>query len=468
MKTKHVRSAFFNGSEVNRDYYKSRDTIVAQATPKGVGAISIVRLSGRNAVNIAAGICKNKRAVDAAEPKRLLFVELQKSDGTLLDNALCVIYRSPKSYTGEDSVEFFLHGSPHIVSLTIERCCQNGARTAEPGEFTKRAFLNGRIDLAQAEGIADLIASTGELSHRAAILQREGALSKRIEKIRNRLTEMCGLIELEIDFIEQNLPVIDREEVQASLNTIKDDLTMLEHSIIRGRLAREGATVVIAGAPNVGKSTLFNMLTGEERAIVHETPGTTRDAVEAIIDWDGLTIRLIDTAGQSADFSGPDVTAVEKARHAVKSSDIVLWVIDLHEAHSQLPSEDIAGKSLIIGNKADLLGDGEEQLKNDCITVSALKVIGLEKIKSAVLERLLPEGTENITDGVITRDRHLDCVRIGREAIDRSLGVIDRGEGEELIAADLREAVDALGEIIGEVTNEDVIRRIFSDFCIGK
>ena len=446
----------------------SNDTMVARATPQGVGAIAIVRLSGERALDIASEVVKDSADFKKHKSRHLFFVDLIKEDATILDRALCCIFRKPRSYTGETVVEFYIHGGTYITSRTIDLCVNRGARLAEPGEFTLRAFLNGRMDLAQAESVADLIAADGALAHRAAMLQRKGALSKRITKIRKKLIELYSLVELEIDFTDQDLPVINKSDMHEILQNVNNDLIALEYSYNRGRLGREGATVVIAGPQNVGKSTLFNMIVGEERAIVHESPGTTRDSVEALIEWGGLTIKLIDTAGQRDLFSGPDKTAVERAKHASISADAVLWVVDLSDTEQPPPPDNIAANSLIIGNKSDLLVEEKRRVNYYYIETSALKGIGLEKIKESLLNKLLPGNNATLEEGVITRERHFDCVRRGKEAVVRAFNVLRGEEGLELLAADLREATDALGEIVGEVTDDEILNRIFKDFCIGK
>lgn len=447
----------------------NNDTIVAQATPRGLGAIAMVRLSGEKALDIAAAMVRAKTPPHDWESHQVHLVEITQRDGSPLDQALCVIYRQPHSYTGEDVVEFFLHGSPYIAAKTIERCCELGARNAGPGEFTQRAFLNGRMDLAQAEAVADLIAASSEAAHRTAISQREGTLSRRIRDIRDRLLEMCSLAELDIDFSDQDVRVIQPDKDLARLDEIEKDLKNLEGSFKRGRLQREGATVAIAGAPNVGKSTLFNALLGEEKAIVDESPGTTRDAVEGLVEWGGLAIRLMDTAGQAEHFLGPDRQAVDRARKESRAADVVLWVLDISRAEEQeLPREEISERVIVIGNKADLIKPGSGQFSSN-LQVSALHGIGLDELKSMVLKKLLPEGsTAALTDGILTRARHLEEVQKALGSLCDARHVAAENRGVELLAEDLRGALRCLDEIVGEVTTDDVLNRIFADFCIGK
>lgn len=441
---------------------------MALATSKGRGAIAIVRLSGDKSIDVAARLVKAPRRLRNQKSHRLSLVDVLLEDGSLLDKALCAVYRGPHSYTGENAVEFFLHGGNYIAAKIIERCCQAGARVAQHGEFTQRAFLHGRLDLAQAEAVADLVAAEGAASHRVAMLQREGALSRRIRGIRDRLIEICSLVELEIDFSDQEQPVVERSEMIGMLSDIESELRGLEESFLRGRLAREGATLAIAGAPNVGKSTLFNALLGEDRAIVHEAPGTTRDAVEGTVEWDGLAIRLMDTAGQAERFAGPDGEAVERARQAASGADVVIWVMDLSEPNPEGPPNTIADRLVAVGNKADLVEDDKVTLTVEQIRISALKRTGLEKVKQTVLRKMSPADTTELSTGILTRERHLDAVRRGLKALGEAHRVLKADRGDELLAADLQEAVSHLGEIIGDITPEDVLNRIFSNFCIGK
>jgi tRNA modification GTPase len=443
------------------------DTIVAPATPPGYGAVAMVRLSGENAVEVAAKIVRRPNALLKAPPRRMFLTEILTDDGSILDRPLCVVYRKPRSYTGENSVEFFLHGSPYIVSKTIELCCQVGARTAEPGEFTLRAFLNGRMDLAQAEAVADLVSASGEYAHRAAALQREGALSKRIRSLRDRLLDLCSLVELEIDFTDQEVPVVDRERTLSELKECLKQLQGLADSFDRGRLAREGARVVIAGAPNVGKSTLYNKLLGMERAIVHAAPGTTRDVIEARAEWSGWTIRLVDSAGLADDFRGPDREAVSRAKTAVRAADAVIWVVDLSADSPVFPPQELKESAVVAGNKMDLVGSEGEDPSLD-LRLSALQGEGIDELKSLVLKKLLSNKPGSIAEGVLTRQRHFDAVKRAILSVENAVRVLEADLGDELLAEDLRDTVRMLGEVIGEVTPDDILNKIFADFCIGK
>ena len=453
---------------VNAQNSLSTDTIVALATPKGRGALAIIRLSGEGAIDVAARCVKDPGGIRDLASHRLSLVDVLSEDGSVLDKALCAVYHHPRSYTGENAVEFFLHGSQYIVAKTIEQCCLNGARIAEPGEFTLRAFLNGRMDLTQAEAVADLIAADSEASHKVAMLQREGALSRNIHEIRDRLIEIGSIVELEIDFSDQELLVTDRKTLSEMLDAVEKDLNLLKESYKRGRLARQGVTVSIAGAPNVGKSTLFNALVGEYRAIVHELPGTTRDPVEGHVEWGGVNVRLVDTAGQGETLSGPDKEAVEIARRKTLAADLVLWVLDLSDPCMELPQMELGERILIIGNKSDLVGVGETTVSGEYIRVSALKREGLNKIKTAVMSSFSQGDVIEYSEGILTRERHFQSVQDALRILANARDLFDQDIGNELIAEDIREAINRLSTIIGEVTPDDVLNRLFADFCIGK
>jgi tRNA modification GTPase len=451
-----------NNNDINTD------TIAALATPRGVGAIAIIRLSGDRAIDIAAGLVRNPAIILEAEQRTLHLVEFLAENGDLLDQGLCALFRKPYSYTGENSAELYLHGSPYIISRILERCRQLGAHPANPGEFTQRAFLNGKMDLTQAEAVADLISSTGAAAHRAALSQMEGALSHRLGRIRDQVLQIRALVELDIDFSDQDIPVVQNDKLLINIEDIQRDLRELAGSYERGRLAREGAVVVIAGPPNVGKSTLFNALLGEDKAIVDAAPGTTRDAVEAVVEWGGLCLRLMDTAGQADNFQGPDRQAVYRARTVMQSANLVIWVADLSSTQQVImPPYDVLDRLVLVGNKVDQVLKIKLELSK-YLPVSARDCTGIEELKAKVLKQLLPENDGELSEGLLTRERHLDAVRRAEISLANGVQVLTEGRGIELLAEDLREASNALGEILGEVTTDDILNRIFAEFCLGK
>ncbi|MCX6640592.1 MAG: tRNA uridine-5-carboxymethylaminomethyl(34) synthesis GTPase MnmE [bacterium] len=444
---------------------RNEDTIVALATPQGRGALAIIRLSGDDAIAIAARLTDAPEQFKAKKPRQIFLTNLIDHDGAILDRVQCIYYLQPHSYTGENAVEIFLHGSPFIVDQAIRNSLRCGARIAEPGEYTLRAFLNGKLDLAQAEAVADLIAASSQAAHRAAIAVHEGALSRRVSAIRKQMVEIRSLLELQIDFSDQELPVIDEEAVKRKIDSIIQELQAMESAYRQGRLARDGASVVISGKPNVGKSTLFNALLKEDRAIVHERPGTTRDTVEGFVEWEGLSIRLIDTAGQDDDYDGPDQLAVARARTVAAVADVVIWVEDA-TAPKETQNTPAKERAIIVVNKTDLIDNKE--IRNNYLSISAQKGFGLPELQKQVIERLGYEKDILFEDGIITRQRHVQAVT---RAIDILEGAIERigiKMREELLAADLKAASDVLGEIMGDVSTDEILDHIFSEFCIGK
>ncbi|MFH1861518.1 MAG: tRNA uridine-5-carboxymethylaminomethyl(34) synthesis GTPase MnmE [bacterium] len=445
------------------------ETIVALATPRGAGAIAMVRLSGQDALTIAKSMIKRPLSFTLTNARRLKTVVIRDGRGDVIDHALLAFFRKPKSYTGEDLVEFFLHNSNYIIAKTMDRSCELGARIAEPGEFTKRAFLNGKMDLAQAEAVADLIAASGEQAHRAAVLLREGVLSTKIRQIRDGIVALMARIELNLDFAEQDAEPINITEMKERLEGIERSLEELTSSFRIGRMIREGVKVVIAGAPNVGKSTLFNALLGEERAIVDDSPGTTRDAVEAVVEWAGISIRLMDTAGQKEGFAGADRKAAERAILLAREGDVVLWVEDTENEGNEPPPIEISENCLYVVNKTDLLKKQQERRKSaKKLYVSARMNSGLEAITEAVLQKIKRDESRNPEAGIITRERHYELVRKSLENIREAKQNVAIAAGEEIILVDLEEASEHLGEIIGEISSEEVLRAIFAEFCIGK
>ncbi len=445
-----------------------KDTIVALATPPGVGALAIVRLSGKQAVEIAARMVRQSEKLLQQPAQHMQLHDIILANGGLLDRGMVAIFREPYSYTGENVAEFYLHGSPYVISQMLELCYQQGARAAQPGEFTLRAFLQGKMDLTQAEAVADLIAASGEDAHRQALSQQAGRLSQRILSLREKLIEASSLIELQIDFSDQDLPLVNDQTLLATLKAAEDDLRLLAHSYQRGRLIREGATVAIAGPPNVGKSTLLNALIGEDRAIVDEQPGTTRDAVEALVNWEGISVRLLDTAGQGAHFTGADKQAVARAQKTTQSADVILWVHDLSaQVALELPPDVQDKRMILVGNKADLpIGINAEIA--DCLPVSALRGTGLERVKKAVLDRLFTGERNAPNEGILTQERHYEAAKNAGEGLRAARAALVNHRGEELVLEDIRAAIRHLDTIVGEVSTEEVLERIFANFCIGK
>jgi len=452
------------------------DTIAAISTPLGQSGIGIVRLSGPDAVRIADGYFRGRVPLSRAKPRRLYYGRFVE-DGEEVDEVLVSVMRAPHSYTTEDVVEINCHGGGAVTRRILRALLKGGARLAERGEFTKRAFLGGRIDLAQAEAVIDLINAKTDGERRAAYFQLKGKLSGELSKLRDSLIRSLSLLEASLDFPEEDIP-IDVREIEGALSEVLGGISSLIGTYSTGRYLRDGAKAVLVGKVNVGKSSLMNALLGEDRAIVTAVPGTTRDALEEWLDIDGMAVRLIDTAGLR---KTGDVVEVEGRKRTVmhlREADLVLAVVD---ASGPLDEEDlevgrhISGRrKIIVLNKCDLgvavdrgrvrrvFGEGR------IVEVSALTGGGTDELRSAIVDELLGDrggGSEGV---MVTRERHADCLRKARSYLESSISALRRGLPLECVASDVREAASSLGEILGETTPEDILDRIFSEFCVGK
>ncbi len=443
------------------------DTIAAIATARGKAALAIVRVSGAQAIEVAA------RCFQGADLSKVyshtLHVGLWSApDGDALDQVVCSVFRAPRSFTGEDMVEVSCHGGDYVVTLVLQSLLAAGARLAAPGEFTQRAFLNGKLDLVQAEAVADLIHASSSRAHRASVDSLRGRYSKTIDELRMALLDVCALAELEIDFSDEDVQFADRRALRSLLHNTQRLLTHALASYALGELVREGVRVVIAGRPNAGKSTLLNALLGEDRAIVSDTPGTTRDTVAADKEIGGLLFRFIDTAGLHDAVDLIEAEGVRRSREAIVKADLVLYVYDLsvglaESEHTFLASINHANV-LVVGNKADLAGGAQG------LAISALKALGdasaLEALRAAVVAAVVDQDADTVR--LVTSQRHHAHLRAASDAVARALAALDQGMPVDLFTMDLRAALNELGCITGAVTNEDVLGAIFSRFCIGK
>ncbi len=462
---------------------RAEDTIAAVATPPGRGGIGIIRVSGPDAIRIAGEVFQGERDPEGAPGYSVLYGWAVEGEEKL-DEVLCMVMRAPKSYTREDVVEFHCHGGPVPLRRVLEAVLRRGARLAEPGEFTRRAFLHGRIDLSEAEAVADLIQSMTEASARAALSQLSGRLADDVRQSRADLLRVLSDLEAGIDFPEEDIEFITRKELKDKLEGHADLLGRMIEDGKRGMVIREGIGVVIAGRPNVGKSTLMNALLKDDRVIVTAHPGTTRDIVEEALDLDGLTVRLSDTAGVR-ESRGPEGIenevereGVSRSLQALKSADMVLVVLDSSEP---LTEEDRAlldrvsdRARLILLNKSDLAQSLEEKSLAELLPgsrilhISALTGQGLDRVKSAILEMVWKEEAFSSEPPLVTNLRHLDALERARASLSQALSALEESLSEEFISADLRAACQALGEITGESITEDMLDLIFSRFCIGK
>ncbi len=458
----------------------NKDTIVARITPPGKSAIAVIRISGPDALNIIAKRCRKPQLVEL-ESRELLFSRLWDEADDLLDEVVLACFPGPASYTGENVVEISCHGSEFIVQQITEQLVRDGARPAGPGEFTMRAFFNGKLDLAQAEAVIDLIDSETKSQHQLAVDQMRGGFSKKIEALREKLVHFASMIELELDFGEEDVEFADREELGSLVEEINAYIGRLLESFSMGNAIKKGVSTVIAGRPNAGKSTLLNALLEEERAIVSDIEGTTRDTIEEIIYLEGVPFRLIDTAGIREAGDTIEEIGIEKTMAKIAGSAILIYVFDLkntdpNEVLSDL--EKVSGpntKVIAVANKMDLV---EEQLigtskqiiseKAVFVPLSAIDQTGLDELKEVLLKQF-KQMSKGTTDTVLHNTRHYRSLLKTREALEAVLEGLENNMPADLIAMDIRHAMNYLGEILGKgITSEDLLGNIFSRFCIGK
>ena len=448
--------------------YSTDDTIVAIATPPGRGGIGVVRVSGPAASAIAASVLRLNAPL---QPRHATFAR------TDADQVVATYFPAPHSYTGEHTVEISAHGSPVVLRAIVERAMQGGARLAEPGEFTLRAFLNRRIDLVQAEAVADLIDAVTPLQARAAFDQLEGTLTERIGAVEATLFDLAARLEASLDFPEEGYHFVSEGEASAALRSLERELDALLCDARRGRLIREGAQVAITGKPNVGKSSIFNALLQAGRAIVTSVPGTTRDLLTEVADVDGLRLELIDTAGMRETEDAVEIEGVARARRAWAMADMVLVVLDasapLEESDDQLLRDTEKRPRLIVANKSDLpLVWNGTSVPLPVVRVSALTGAGLGDLRRAIRDAL--EGSSSAIErdtAAVTNVRHAALLEDARAAIRRAAESVERPEGpvpEEFVMSDLQDARAALEAVTGKRTSEDLLRHIFARFCIGK
>ena len=446
-----------------------RDTIVAISTPLARGGLGVVRLSGARSREIAERIL---RFPDQPHWRSWTsgLAELIDAAGAVVDQAVLTFFESPRSYTAEDVIEISCHGSPVVLRLCVERAVENGARLAEPGEFTLRAYLNGRIDLPQAEAVRDLIDATTLYQARVAAQQIHGSLSRRIRPIKEQLLELIALLEAGIDFAEDDVSVASAAEILARLEPIGRAVRDLVATFDAGKLVHQGFTLAIAGRPNVGKSSLFNRLLEQDRAIVTDIAGTTRDTVSEATSIEGIPVKLVDTAGLRQGQNVIETLGIERSYQAMADADLTLLVLDLS---SPLTAEDRElieklgdRQPLLVGNKCDL----EPRLTDvpDVFPVSALTGAVIPELRQAILRRLAPNGPVAPESGSLTSIRHAALLRESREALQNSRRAVDFGLPHEMLLLDLYAALRPIDAVTGATTADDILNRIFSTFCIGK
>ncbi len=437
------------------------DTIVAAATPPGVGGVGIVRISGSEAPRIGERILGELPQARVAELR-----SFAGADGEPVDKGIALYFPSPGSYTGESVIELHGHGGPTVMALLVEAAVANGARLAEPGEFSKRAFLNDKLDLAQAEAIADLIQSGTAQAARAALRSLSGDFSRAVNELVAQLTDLRVHVEAAIDFPEEEIDFLSDEKLLQRIDDCAAAFDKLLATATVGRVLRDGYQVVLVGKPNAGKSSLMNRLSGEETAIVTEIAGTTRDILRERIDIDGLAVELVDTAGLR---DNPDIIeqeGIRRAREAMANADAVLWIQDATDKATDEIGERVADgvPIVVVRNKIDLVDDHTDS--DDAICLSATTGAGLDALREEI-RRLA--GYKNLGEGALTaRRRHVDALRRAADHFEAGRTALNETRAGELLAEELRLAQQALGEITGAVSSDDLLGRIFADFCIGK
>lgn len=489
------------------------DTIAAPATAAG-GALCVVRVSGPRAIDICDTIFRGRTTLAAAKTASAHYGSIADTTAGVIDEAIVTIFRAPHSYTGEDSVEISVHGSSYVVRALMQALARAGARPARAGEFTRRAFLAGRMDLAQAEAVADMIASSSRAAHAVAATQMRGAYSHELQELRRQLLDITSLLELELDFSEEDVEFADRTQLDTLLRRTRDKVAALARSFALGNALKEGVAVAIVGSPNVGKSTLLNRLAGEERAMVSDIAGTTRDTVEARINIDGVDYRFIDTAGVHQTDDKLELMGIDRTRQALEKARMVLWITTADEPCSNIGSKIRSNVGSNVGNPSG------HNVHNTPDTEAALKAefaaaTGIELTSEQILYRIInkidlhsdtdnssaatAEGTEDRYtirlsaktgegirtlvaalarsvdataayrgEAIVTNQRHYHALCEALTALDAALDGLHHGLTSELLSEDIRAAINHLGEITGEITSDDILQNIFSKFCIGK
>lgn len=457
-------------------------TIVALATPAGSGAVAIIRLSGQEAISIANHLFESVSKKDLRKQKtHTIHLGYIKDGDKVLDQVLLSIFKNPHSYTGEDVIEISCHGSPFIQNQIIQLCLRNGCAMAEPGEFTLRAFINGKLDLTQAEAVADLIASDNEASHQIAMQQMRGGFSNEIAKLREELLNFASLIELELDFAEEDVEFADRTQFEALLNRISFVLKRLIDSFAVGNVIKTGIPIAIVGEPNVGKSTLLNTLLNEERAIVSDIAGTTRDAIEDEMVIGGIGFRFIDTAGIRETVDVVENIGIKKTFEKIEQAQVILYLFESLSFNAQSSNyiteiEKIRNKYpqkslVVVINKSDLLSDRDilnlQSLTSHLIFISAKNKKGIDELKDCLLS-LVNTGALRNNETIVTNARHYEALLKALEEIEKVKHGLQINISSDLMAIDIREALYQFGNITGQISNDELLGNIFANFCIGK
>jgi tRNA modification GTPase len=452
------------------NYPYLEDTIAAIATPNGVGAISVIRISGTRAVSSINLIFTGKVSAAEAKSHTVHYGKVVDENSSVVDDVLLTVFKAPHSYTGEDVVEISYHGNPLIGKKIIELLLKNEIRIAEPGEFTKRAFLNKKLDLVRAEAVIDIISSRSDASLKGARNQLDGLLSKNVESLRNSLLETLSFLELELDFVEEDIEFVKKDELLSKIDAIIKQIDSLLNTYNIGKVISDGVNVAIVGKPNVGKSSLLNYFLKESRAIVSEIPGTTRDVIREEISIDGILFRLFDTAGMRFSEDIIESEGVRRSNEAIKNADLVLFMNDVEQGfaenlYNEIKSLTNEKRIIKVMNKVDL---GKEVNLGDQIGISAKTGHGIHDLTNKLKESILTNANYSEKSAIVSNIRHFQCLQSARESLLNAVSSLNQKFSGEFVAVDIRNSANQLGEIIGEVTSEDVLNNIFSKFCIGK
>ena len=443
------------------------ETIAAISTPAGEGAIALVRISGPNAISIANKIFRGKEVPPKFASHLQHLGEVVSESGDLIDHVMMSIHRAPASYTGEDLVEISCHGGTLVTAKVLEACLRTGARSARPGEFTERAFLNGKMDLTQAEAVIDLIRARTDLALRSATEQLEGKLGEKIANIRRDLVDLLAHIEASIDFSEEGIAPDEGDKLRTRLDSVREQIAALLATADHGRILRDGVRVVIYGATNAGKSSLLNRLLGYERVIVSDTHGTTRDTIEETVNLRGVPVRLLDTAGLRTSTSDIEREGITRTERSLQKADLRLYVVDRNApAPGHFEQSMKNGNQILVLNKSDL--PEHDDWKNlSALRISCVTGDGLADLENEILSRI---GKQNLRpeNALAINMRHRDCLRRALEACDRARKTFDETVSPEYLSVDLNEALGAVGEVIGAVGVEQILDSVFGQFCIGK
>ncbi|MBR4969066.1 MAG: tRNA uridine-5-carboxymethylaminomethyl(34) synthesis GTPase MnmE [Alistipes sp.] len=441
---------------------QSRDIIVAPATALG-GAIAVIRMSGEGSVALCDSIFKGRKPLSEAKSHTIHYGTI--CDGErVVDDVVVAVFRAPYSYTGEESVEISIHGSRYIAAEVLRLLCEQGARMAEAGEFSKRALAAGRIDLSQAEAVADLIAAESRAAHAVAATQMRGGYSALLDELREELLNITSLLELELDFSEEDVEFADREKLRSMLEKTDGAVVRLMESFKVGNAIREGVAVAIVGRPNVGKSTLLNRLVGDDRAMVSDIAGTTRDTIEESVVIDDIRFRFVDTAGLHDTDDELEKMGIERTERAIRQAQIVLYMTEPSQSKLELPELGNEQTLLLVVNKIDT------SLSRDvegAIYISAREGEGVDELRKALRATVDTEGLYR-GEVVVSNLRHFEALSRAHRDMTQAIAALDYGISEELLAEDIRSAITALAEITGRITNDDILKNIFSHFCIGK